>query len=122
MNQVLQYLELGVFILSLVTGIAAVVARAWLYLDHGRPDARLDWLQRAVALGALTVGAGEDLLKTVPGAPVDQKIAEDIAHRASQYLKDHGIAASLSPETVRLILNDLRTPSKDAIGFQANKS
>jgi|SRR5690348_101446 len=122
MQSIVQYLELAVFLLSLATGVAAIAAKAWLYLDHGRPDARLDWLQRAVALSALTVGAGEDLLKTVPGAPIDQKVAEDIAHRAGQYLHDHGVSVTPSPETVRLVLNDLRTPSKDLLGFQPTKS
>lgn len=112
MNTLLQYAELASLILSVAGGLAAIGVRAWLFLDHGKPDVRAQWLLKAIQLAVQSRQEWDQLVGVGSGTTPEAAILKEIAATAEQWLGTHGIHMHLDPDTVRLVLAELRGIAK----------
>lgn len=122
MQQLFTVAEWASLILTVALGLAQIGLLVWKYLDHGHPDARREWIQKAVELAVLARGEADTVLHVGTGTAVEEKVCVDLAHRAEAYLADHGLRLSLDSETIRMVLNDLRQGEMgNPVGFQPPK-
>jgi|SRR5579859_7075618 len=107
MNQLLQYAELAVLILTIASGLGGIIAYIWGIIDHGHPDVKREWFLRAVQLALAARGELETVLGSA--APVlEQQQLRSIASSVENYLAAHGLHVHVDNDTLKLILAELR--------------